>query len=306
MRALVTSENQLPQKNSGGDDLGATGRSGAATGGRNQGLPEWHTMTAAEQQVTWAELVAWVIWLHDRYELSIEEKLPVCWAQHPGLIEELRALKAWRQEIYVLTRTDAGQPPAGTAVGQAARYWHGELRQVLHAATTQYAAGCRAAHRSAASLADSDPDLHAQWLKADPAAGIPATLPAFASPSDAGAGTTIGGRLLREALHRGDAQPLGDTVADYIHYDGTWWTPEPTSPASPDQRGTDIPGPPAHDGPQQADASLSTGREPPTAERWHQVTDPAFSSDLDRAATALRQADEAVQRQRPGGDQLRP
>lgn len=307
MRSLVTTGNQLPQSRSRGLTDADTSKSGAAADCRSAGLPEWHAMTAVEQRTTWVDLVDWVIWLHDRYELSVEEKLPVCWAEHPGLIEELRALKVWRQEIYLPTRTDAGQQQTATAVGQAARYWHGELRQVLHAASTQYAAGCRAAHRSATSLADSDADLHARWLDADPAAGIPTTLAASASPHGTGIGTTIGGQLLREALDRGDAQPLGDTVADYIHYDGTWWMREPATTRSRDQRGTDdAPGSHTHDGLQKAAASRATSREPPAVERWHQVTDSTFSSDLDRAATALRQADDAVQQHRPGGDQPRP
>ena len=84
-------------------------------------LAEWHQMSTGERHVAWSQLRAWVTWLHDRYELSAEDRLPRCWPQHPGLIEELWALKAWREEIY-----QASQPS-----GQAARYWHTELRQVL-------------------------------------------------------------------------------------------------------------------------------------------------------------------------------
>jgi len=57
-------------------------------------LAEWHEMTAGERQAAWNQLRAWVTWLHDRYELGTEERLPRCWAEHPGLIEELWALKA--------------------------------------------------------------------------------------------------------------------------------------------------------------------------------------------------------------------
>ncbi|SRR5581483_8975616 len=89
-------------------------------------LDEWHVMTPGAQLAAWAGLRAWVTWLHDRYELSADDRLPRCWAEHPGLIEELYALKVWREEIY------AGPQPSG----QAARYWHSELRQVIHAATT--------------------------------------------------------------------------------------------------------------------------------------------------------------------------
>ena len=126
---------------------------------------ERHNMTPGEEAAAWAELRAWVTWLYDRYELSVEDRLPRCWARHPGLIEELAALKAWRHEIY-----GSGQPS-----GQAARYWHAELRQVLHAAVTQYALGCRTGHRGAANvrLADQDPASLQEWAAAYPLAYVP-------------------------------------------------------------------------------------------------------------------------------------
>jgi hypothetical protein len=46
-----------------------------------------------------------------RYELGTEDRLPRCWPRHPGLVEELWALRAWRLEVY-----SGGQPS-----GQAAR-----------------------------------------------------------------------------------------------------------------------------------------------------------------------------------------
>ena len=107
-------------------------------------MREWHQITPAERATAWAELVEWTVWLHDRYELATEERLPRCWPQHPGLIEELWALRGWRLAIYI----GDGSP----AAGQAARYWHGELRQVIAAATSVYAAGCRASHRSAMTV----------------------------------------------------------------------------------------------------------------------------------------------------------
>lgn len=63
---------------------------------------------------------------HDRYELALDSRLPDCWAEHPGLIEELWALMLWRQEIYSVE-----QPS-----GQATRYWHTELRTVIATAAS--------------------------------------------------------------------------------------------------------------------------------------------------------------------------
>lgn len=264
---------------------------------------EWHTMTPVQQRANWGDLVAWVIWLHDRYELSQEEKLPICWAQHPGLIEELWALRTWRQEIY--TTTIGGAVAGGGAFGQAARYWHGELRQVLHAASTQYAAGCRAAHRSATSLTDLDPDLHTRWQDADPLTGIPTTLLNPPKPAGAGPGLVIGGRVLREALHHGRARLLSETVADYIHYDGTWWTPAPgEAPANEEPASNERPAPSASATADPSGEHRAGGHGHRAPERWQQVTDTVFSADLDRAAAQLRTADDAVQH--PGGAQPRP
>ena len=128
---------------------------------------EWHDKTPGEQAAAWAELRAWVAWLYDRYELSVEDRLPRCWARHPGLVEELGALKTWREEIY------SGPQPSG----QAARYWHAELRQVLHAATSQYALGCRTGHRGSVRLAAEDPALLREWEAAHPLAGVPRDRP---------------------------------------------------------------------------------------------------------------------------------
>ncbi len=125
----------------------ADGAPAQATAPAAPALSEWHDLTPGEQTAAWASLRAWVTWLYDRYELAVEDRLPRCWASHPGLVEELAALKAWREEIYA-----SGQPS-----GQAARYWHSEMRQVLHAAATQYALGCRTGHRGATALAADQP-----------------------------------------------------------------------------------------------------------------------------------------------------
>ncbi|GAA0812044.1 hypothetical protein Sya03_57260 [Spirilliplanes yamanashiensis] len=211
---------------------------------------EWHAMTPTDRKAAWIELVEWVIWLHDRYELATEHRLPQCWPLHPGLIEELAALKAWRGEIYT-----ADQP-----AGQAARYWHAELRHVIHAATTIYAAGCRAGHRTPAALAAADTDLCAQWLRADPLAAVPAALLASTAKPRAG-DQRIGDPMIHDALHRGEARPLGQQITDYVHYRDQWWTAHP-------------------DG------------------GWTVVTDPVFTAELDSAADRMAVADAAVAAER--------
>jgi hypothetical protein len=174
-------------------------------------LAEWHELSPGELITEWAGLRAWVTWLRDRYELSVEERLPRCWALHPGLVEELWALKAWREEIY-------GSGQAG--MGQAARYWHVELRQVIQAAVTMYAAGCRTGHRGAAGLADIGTARLREWGGAYPLAGTPDIdivagqvrgSSGWASPADVAA-----------ALDAGDAIPVPGASAR-VHWDGSNW-----------------------------------------------------------------------------------
>ncbi|HEY1619734.1 MAG TPA: hypothetical protein VGG25_19085 [Streptosporangiaceae bacterium] len=165
-------------------------------------LPDWDALGGAELQAAWHQLVAWVTWLHDRYELSVEERLPHCWAEHPGLIEELSALKAWHDEIY-----GADQPS-----GQAARYWHAELRQTVSAALTFYAAGCRAGHHGSEPAAVQ---LRERWASSGPA-----------SPGAHGHGPGyLPGPAMASHLAAGRAAALSDTITSYLHHDQSWWMP---------------------------------------------------------------------------------
>jgi hypothetical protein len=174
-------------------------------------LAEWHELSPGELIAEWAGLRAWVTWLRDRYELSVEERLPRCWALHPGLVEELWALKAWREEIY-----NSGQ----AGMGQAARYWHVELRQVIQAAATMYAAGCRTGHRGAPELARINKAMLQEWGGAYPLAGTPDIdivaghargSSGWASPAD-----------VAGALDAGDAI-LVPGENGWVHWDGANW-----------------------------------------------------------------------------------
>jgi hypothetical protein len=173
------------------------------------GLPDWDTMPGATRRAAWDDLTHWVAWLHDRYELSVEERLPHCWAEHPGLVEELTALRAWRQEIWT-----SAQPS-----GQAARYWHVEMRLTIAAANTFYAAGCRAGHRSSQP---ASPELTRRWAKTPPP-GSPGTA-ATASLSDDG---HLSGTAMAAHLTAGRAVTMSDTVTGYLRHDQSWWEPVP-------------------------------------------------------------------------------
>lgn len=176
-------------------------------------LAEWHDMTPGEQLAAWAALRAWVTWLCDRYELTAEDRLPACWARHPGLVEELWALRAWRTEIY------SGTQPAA---GQAARYWHAELERVLHAAATRYAAGCRAGHRGAPHLVAGDQPLQGTWACSNHLAGTPAVDIAAGRAQRTGGWTSP--ESMADAFDRGEAATVPG-LRDHIYRDGAWWVP---------------------------------------------------------------------------------
>lgn len=174
---------------------------------------EWHDMSPGEQTVAWARLRAWVTWLTDRYELTVENRVPRCWAQHPGLVEELWSLMTWRLEVY-----GGSQPQPG----QASRYWHAELRQVLNAATTMYAAGCRAGHRGATVVVADDPELQDMWARSNLMAGTPGVETAAGLARRAG--TLASPEYMAAAVDQGTAVHITG-LRDYLYCDGAWWVP---------------------------------------------------------------------------------
>ncbi|MFI5527008.1 hypothetical protein ACIA8O_00470 [Kitasatospora sp. NPDC051853] len=193
--------------------------SAAVVAGAPTRLVEWHTMTGPERVEAWAGLCAWVTWLHDRYELAVESRLPQCWAEHPGLIEELWALKVWREEIY-------GAAP-DHQVGQASRYWHAELRAVVANATGVYATACRTGHRGPDIRAAESPDLQKRWAEADAWAGIPARLLAtHADTAEAGSPDRLTAPQMDDALARGLASPISPGIPEYVRFADTWWAIE--------------------------------------------------------------------------------
>lgn len=154
-------------------------------------------------------------WPNDRYELGTEERLPCCWTQHPGLIEELYALRACRDEIY-----QSPQPS-----GHAARYWHSELRQVIHAAATIYAAGCRTGHRSNPAPVAADRMLQRRWSEANPVAGIPDAEFSAGHHSRYAAYGWLTHPIVATALDSGQGRQPGPGMPDVILCAGTWWVP---------------------------------------------------------------------------------
>lgn len=172
-------------------------------------IREWHTMTAGERAAEWQALVGWVVWIHDLYELSRTERLPRCWPQHPGLVEELRSLKAWREHIY--------DTPGTAATPHTARSWHGELRQSIAAATGFWAPGCRVGHQGTDLLATTQPLLPAQWAKHGPPVMDSAPQP------EQHTNATMTAEAMHTALTDGTARRHSPGLPTAAHYDNAWW-----------------------------------------------------------------------------------
>jgi hypothetical protein len=229
---------------------------------------EDHDLPGAMRPGVWRDLVDWVTWLHDAYELSFGEALPPCWPAHPGLVRELAALRAWRAEIYQpFHHPVTGRQAPRIANGGLARAWHAELRNVLRAAQNMYAVGCRAGHRPAPRTLAGDTHHRATWLDQHPEVipsrgnrlpwDHPQDPPPAPRPAAPGGARVASQQEIDDARAAGTTRELGPQATDYTHHQGSWWAHHPHG-------------------------------------HWVQIGDPATSARLDRAAAAWATAQNAV------------
>jgi hypothetical protein len=66
----------------------------------------WASLSADEAADLWGELVDWVEWVRERFELG--QKIPACWFNHPPVVEELTALMAGWRAVYEVPRAEDG------------------------------------------------------------------------------------------------------------------------------------------------------------------------------------------------------
>jgi hypothetical protein len=212
-----------------GPGTSATGESLSVSSQAPASLAEWHAMREPEHVLAWEQLRAWTAWLIGRYRLVLEDRLPGCWPQHPELIEELWALRAWRIEVY---------GPEGT--GQSAVYWHQALVTFLGHVSGWWAGGCRAGHASPDT--SLSPEQARAWASADPLAGVPrsirppasirtdpATDPGVITMSDVNVLTAAQMQALTNATL---AHPQQEAVVAFTYYDGSWWAFAPNDHSS--------------------------------------------------------------------------
>ena len=57
----------------------------------------WERLDAKELRERWRDLAQWVSWFVAQYHLA--RQVPYCWPQHPGLVDELIALRYYHEEV---------------------------------------------------------------------------------------------------------------------------------------------------------------------------------------------------------------
>jgi len=90
----------------------------------------WEGLDAKELEERWRDLAEWVSWFVTRYHLA--QEVPHCWYLHPGLVDELIALRHYHEEVtsplVPLVQPDpvAGPPEAEDPATPARAYqdWH--------------------------------------------------------------------------------------------------------------------------------------------------------------------------------------
>jgi len=231
---------RLTRRPRGAPDAAASNQAEPVAADASASLIEWHVMTEPEYVLAWEQLRDWTTWLISRYRLVLEDRLPACWPQHPELIEELWALRAWRAEAY---------GPDGT--GQSAVYWQQALVTLLTHVSAWWAGGCRAGHASPDT--DIPPDHTRAWASSDPLDGIPQAMRPTASiltdpATDQGVITMSDLNVLTSAqmqalTNAGLARPQHETIVAFTYYDGSWWAyaskmdHDPAAPEGADDEG---------------------------------------------------------------------
>jgi len=94
----------------------------------------WNGLTQEQAAARWRTFCAWVAWLTRTYEW--EATWPECWAQHPGLVEELLALHAAHTAAYWSTEVAADTVQ-----------WHDALWRFHGRLVDTVARQCSAGHR---------------------------------------------------------------------------------------------------------------------------------------------------------------
>jgi hypothetical protein len=120
-----------------------------------------HALTARETHAQWAELDEWVGRLHAAFEdfwpplpKGIMEHQrqrdlpwPACWRQHPGLVQDLIALKAWHDAL--------GLSAGSESAAKSWMEWTSTVQHLLVPRVQRLARYCQRGHREPAIANES-------------------------------------------------------------------------------------------------------------------------------------------------------
>jgi hypothetical protein len=128
---------------------------------------DWEVLEVEAFDEKLRQLARWVDWFVDRYHLA--RKVPTCWYLHPNLLDELKALWYYHQQVYcplvrLATPEGRGEPePPGV---MASEYWHWHHERNLWIAGPLSAADgyreCLTKHQHVDDRHRADADDHAQ------------------------------------------------------------------------------------------------------------------------------------------------
>ena len=124
------------------------------------GFPR-NALLPAEMRAHWAQLEAWVARLHAAFEdfgppvpkgIMENQRVrdlpwPPCWRQHPGLVEDLVALKAWHDALLLA----AGNESAAKSWME----WTSTVHHLLVPRVQRLARYCQNGHREPARASES-------------------------------------------------------------------------------------------------------------------------------------------------------
>lgn len=101
METLVSIVEDM-RNNGYGAGPGAPGGGGSSQPGSDRPSRwAWRYSTKANAGKLWAELREFVDWINTRYSLDSERQIPPCWYRHSVGVEELTALMASWQAVYI-------------------------------------------------------------------------------------------------------------------------------------------------------------------------------------------------------------
>ena len=131
-----------------------------ATDGTPHRRRRLESLDAEERGAGLAALQEWVAWLVRTYELELA--FPACWARHPGIVEELRALAEWHTALYGDLADD---PRAHTS-------WHEAFGRFRVRALPGVLNRCVARHHESADVQAEEPPGDAGGGGSDASAAV--------------------------------------------------------------------------------------------------------------------------------------